>query len=90
MSVTINWKSPNPYIVENNIQIPKFNTGDKVCYKQFPNTCIGTISPDSFIGTFDGVYNIFTSDDYFKTFTKMGGTNTLTEYEDNIMLYETK
>lgn len=66
---------------------PRFKTGDNVAYIGFPDICIGSISPDSFIGPFLGIYSIFTSQQWMIHFGHGGGPNTLHVNEDSLVKY---
>lgn len=86
----LNFENIKHKFESSNYTTPKFKTGDRVAYKTSPDICIGSISPDSFIGSFDGLYYIFTSSAWFDNFAVYGGPNTICEHEENLILYINK
>lgn len=70
------------------VREPAFKAGDKVCFADRTDIYIGSISPDSFIGQFTGIYHIFASDQYFENFARYGGPNTIKVSEEYLKLYK--
>lgn len=64
----------------------KFNIGDRVCYKLYPDTCIGIISYITICGD-DVIYNIFPSTEWIRVFSMGEKSSPIVEFERNLTAY---
>lgn len=89
--MSVVYKNPQVQEIHDILEIeymPCFNAGELVCFKDYPDICIGSISPDINYFVIDNRVPVFVSDDYIKNFTNGSCTNTTYFDVDRLQIYK--